>query len=80
MSIVKIPLKVILFLALVPLMFLLYLMRDLLILVFMILFSVVAGLFGFSFELVFKATGIACFLAVLFFPVTMLIGIGVGFR
>ena len=54
--------------------------RDLLVMIAMFIVSILAGLFGFSFEIVSEQEGILFVLAVLFFPVTMILGVGVGFK
>lgn len=41
--------------------------------------SILAGMFAFSIEIIGEQEGLLCLLAVLFFPVTMVMGIGRGF-
>ena len=79
-AIIKVPIKIVLFLLFILLMVIVGISRDLLIMVGMFIISVFAGLFGFSFELVAQSEGVIRCLAVLFFPVTMLVGVFVGFR
>lgn len=79
-SICKLPIKLFLFLLLIPLMAFIWVSRDLLVIIGMFVISILAGMFGFSFELLSEAEGAWCCLGVLFFPVTMIIGVGVGFR
>ena len=45
----------------------------------MFLISILAGIFAFSFEIIGEQEGWLFFLAVLFLPVTMVMGIGRGF-
>lgn len=55
--------------------------RDFLVLIGLSLACIFAGMFGYSCEIVGDLDGGGlCVLAVLFFPVTMIIGIGVAFR
>lgn len=51
-----------------------------LVIVGMAIVCIIAGLFGFSFELISELEGGACVLGIIFFPIVMLIGIGVAFR
>ena len=46
----------------------------------MTLVCIVAGLFGFSFEILSELEGIACILGVIFFPFLMIVGIGYAFK
>ena len=46
----------------------------------MTLVCIVAGLFGFSFEILSELEGIECILGVIFFPFLMIAGIGYAFR
>lgn len=39
-----------------------------------------AGLFGFSFEMLSELEGCTCLLGVIFFPVLMILGIGMAFK
>jgi len=62
------------------LMLLIFVSRDLLVIAGVSIICVFAGMFGFSFELLSNLEGALCFFAVLFFPITMIIGVGVAFR
>ena len=46
----------------------------------MTLVCIVAGLFGFSFEILSELEGIECILGVIFFPFLMIAGTGYAFR
>jgi hypothetical protein len=54
--------------------------RDLLVIAGMTLVCIVAGLFGFSFELLSDLEGAACVFGVIFFPFLMIGGIGYAFK
>ena len=62
------------------LMLLLFILRDLSAVIGVTLVSILAGMFGFSFELLSDMEGWLCLLAVLFFPITMIVGVGLAFR
>ena len=54
--------------------------RDLLVWLVMFIVSIVAGIFRFSFEFICEQDEMFCILAVLFLPISMLIGIGIAFK
>ena len=57
-----------------------FIVRDLMVILVMLIFSLFAGMFAFSCELVCEQDGICCLCGVIFFPIMMLGGIGVAFR
>jgi hypothetical protein len=79
-AIFKAPLKLFLFLLFALLMIFIFCFRDLLVIVGMTLVCIVAGLFGFSFELLSDLDGWACVLGVIFFPFLMIAGIAYAFK
>jgi len=46
----------------------------------MFIVSIISGLFGFSFEIITELEGVLCILAILLFPITMIVGVGKAFR
>lgn len=72
-------LKVLLFTLFIPVMILLFMVRDLWVILCMLFVTLLAGMFGFSFEIISDLEGPLCLLAVLFFPVTMILGVGRAF-
>jgi hypothetical protein len=62
------------------LMIFIFCFRDLLVILGMGLVCIVAGMFGFSFELLSDLDGWACALGVIFFPFLMIGGIGYAFK
>lgn len=60
--------------------FVVFVWRELLCILVMIIAVIFGGMFGFSFEVLCELKGIKFLLGLLFFPVTMMIGIGVAFR
>jgi hypothetical protein len=54
--------------------------RDLLVILGMLFVTILTGMFGFSCEVLSNLDGICCVLGVIFFPVCMLMGIGMAFR
>lgn len=63
-----------------PLLFAFYVLKDILVFLGLFLVSLFAGLFGFSIELLFRVDCLLRVVGVLFFPITMIIGVGVAFR
>ena len=76
----KCILKAFLLILLVPLIFCAYLLRDIVAIVAILVLSIFVGMFGFSFELMTRTQGARCILLALFFPITMILGIGVAFK
>jgi hypothetical protein len=64
---------------LLPILFALYLVRDLLVLTGALLLTLFVGIFAFSFELIGRVDGFLCIVLVVFLPVTMLIGVVIAF-
>ena len=58
---------------------LLFIVRDLWVIVVMFFAAFFAGMFGLSCEILSDLDGIVCLLGVLFFPVLMILGIGKAF-
>jgi hypothetical protein len=79
-SIIKLPFKLFLLVLFIPMMGILWISRDLFVIVGLVIVSILAGLFGFSFELLSELEGFLCVLGVIFFPITMVVGVGVAFR
>jgi hypothetical protein len=69
-----------------PLFLVIYLLRDLIVISGLLLVSILAGLFAFSFELMTSfelitcVNKLFCFVLVVFFPITMVMGVGVAFK
>lgn len=61
-------------------MILIFLFRDFLIIMAMIVTAVFAGMFAFSCEILEELEGFVYLLAIIFFPVTMIFGIVKAFR
>jgi hypothetical protein len=61
-------------------MIIVFISRDLLVMTGVSLMCIFAGLFGFSFEMLSELEGYTCLLGVIFFPVLMILGIGVAFK
>ena len=64
----------------VPIIAIVFLVRDLLVIVGVLVITIFVGLFGFSFELVTKMDGCLALLLLIFFPITMIIGVGIAFK
>jgi hypothetical protein len=79
-SIFKVPLKLFLLLFFLLLMLMIFISRELLGIIGMAVICVFVGMFGFSFELISETEGCMAVLAMIFFPVTMLFGIGRAFQ
>ena len=79
-SILKLPIKLVLFLLFLAVMLLIFVSRDLMVLIGVTSITLIAGMFGFSLALVKDQEGFMCLLAVLFFPVTMIFGIILAFK
>jgi hypothetical protein len=67
----------VLFLMLVAMVFV---CKEMFVIATMAVVSIFAGLFGFSFELLSELEGLMFVMGVLLFPVTMILGIGIGFK
>ena len=78
--IIKAPIKLILVILFIFLMMIIFVSRDLLIIFGMLVVTIFAGMFGFSFEKLCELQGCSFALALTFFPVMMIYGIGVAFR
>ena len=74
-----IPLKIVLILALYPLFLVLYLIRDIMVVIMITVLSLLVGMFGFSFELLTRVDCMLRIVVIIFFPVTMIAGIGISF-
>lgn len=61
-------------------MLMIFVSRDFFVIVGVSLLCFLAGTFGFSVELITNLDGLKRILAILFFPVTMLVGITIAFR
>ena len=62
-----------------PFLLLFFFFRDLFVIICLLFLSVFVGMFVFSFELLSRVDGLLCVVLVVFLPVTMLIGVGIGF-
>ena len=57
-----------------------FLVRDVFVMVVMVIVCVVLGIFAYTCEVFEGLSGLKCFLATIFLPVTMMIGVGLAFR
>jgi len=64
----------------IPVMILLWLFRDFFVIIGISIAWIISGLFGFSFDIIAELEGGICFLAIVFFPLTMLAGVGKAFQ
>lgn len=78
-TIIKAPLKLILIILFIMLMVIIFVSRDALIILGMLVVTLCAGMFGYSFERLCDLDGCQFFLALFFFPVMMIYGIGLAF-
>lgn len=73
--IIKCPLKFLLLVLMFVFILMIWVGRDIMLIILTVIACIVAGLFCFSCELVSNLEGAWCVLAVIFFPITMLIGV-----
>lgn len=59
---------------------LVFLFKDFWIIIAAIVIGIFAGAFAFSFEIISDLNGLLCALAIIFFPITMVLGIAVAFE
>ena len=79
-TLLKFPLRLIGTLLYSFLLLIVFIGNHFLALLMMLVVSLIAGLFGFSFELLAQAEGVMVLLGVVFLPVTMVLGVGVAIR
>ena len=61
-------------------MILVFIVRDLMVMLSLFFVSLLAGMFGFSCQTVCDLEGVLCILGVIFFPVFIIVGIGMAFK
>lgn len=76
----KLPLKILMFIFIVPSLFLNILFQNIIFLVMISIGSIISGMFCYSFSILKDLELKWCLLGILFFPVTMIAGIVVGFQ
>jgi hypothetical protein len=72
--------RVVLLMSFIPLMLLLFVVRDIPIILLIFIVTIVTGLFAFSVEIVINAEGAIRVLAIILFPAIMLAGVVIAFR
>jgi hypothetical protein len=73
--ILKAPIQLLLFIGLLIFMALIFLNRDIFVIGVMLVLTLLVGITGFTLEIISETEGLMCLLAVLFLPVTMVLGV-----
>jgi hypothetical protein len=78
--VLKAPIQLLLFIGLLIFMALIFLNRDIFVIGVMLILALIAGITGFTLDITSEAEGLMCLLAVIFLPVTMVLGVIKAFQ